>query len=208
MTTRIGLIGDPHGYPAPVREALELFDSKGITMVWCTGDIAGYGANVEETAALLQAHGCRTIVGNHDLWWLDETAGSPETPTHEYLRNLPAAITKTLEGVTLSMVHAHPPAAVSGSIRLLDQQGGLMAAAKQDWTERLADFDSDVLIVGHAHQVYAEQLGKTLVISPGSTQFNHSCAVLNLPEMKVEWFALSGQEIQPIWNWSDEVRNT
>jgi predicted phosphodiesterase len=61
-----------------------------------------------------------------------------------------------------------------------------------------------VLIVGHTHQVFAEQLGKTLVINPGSTRFNHCCAMLSLPNITIKWFSLSGQKITYTWNWGDE----
>ena len=61
---------------------------------------------------------------------------------------------------------------------------------------------SDVLIVGHTHQVFSEQLGDVLVINPGSTTFNHTCAILTLPEMKVDIFPLSNKEPILCWNWS------
>lgn len=64
---------------------------------------------------------------------------------------------------------------------------------------------SDLLVVGHTHQVYAERLGGTLVINPGSTLFNHSCAVLHLPAQRVEWFAVGGA-IRRVWNWGDIAR--
>ena len=60
----------------------------------------------------------------------------------------------------------------------------------------------DALIVGHTHQVYAEQLGQLLVINPGSVPFNHSCMVLGLPEMRVDTYALGAQEIIYSWNFS------
>ncbi len=68
----------------------------------------------------------------------------------------------------------------------------------------MTNFKHDVLIVGHTHQVFAEQLGRTLVINPGSPRFNHCCAVLSLPDMTVEWFALSGEMINYTWNWGKE----
>ena len=69
------------------------------------------------------------------------------------------------------------------------------------WADRLQGFAYDVLVVGHTHQVFAQRVANTLVINPGSTLFNHSCAVLSLPELQVEWFALSGQTLLKSWNW-------
>jgi len=41
------------------------------------------------------------------------------------------------------------------------------------------------------------------VVNPGSSAFNHSCAILSLPEMIVQVFPLSDRKIEKTWNWSD-----
>jgi hypothetical protein len=45
------------------------------------------------------------------------------------------------------------------------------------------------------------------VINPGSCCFNHSCAILTLPQKQVEWFGLSGQPISRVWNWGENQRS-
>jgi putative phosphoesterase len=85
---------------------------------------------------------------------------------------------------------------------LRDRYGNIVAERKTDWMQSLADFHHDVLIVGHTHQVYAEQLGRVLVINPGSVPFNHSCMVLSLPDLRVETYALGDREITHCWNFS------
>ena len=106
------------------------------------------------------------------------------------------------------MVHASPPDSVKNGIRLPDLDGNLIAAEKARWTGyllgHLPGFRHDVLVVGHTHQVFCEQLGNTLVINPGSTRFNHTCAILSLPVMVLEWFGLSGKQPVMSWNWADE----
>lgn len=99
------------------------------------------------------------------------------------------------------MVHASPPGSMIEGIRLLDKTGDLIEEEKQAWAACLARFEHDVLIVGHTHQVFAEKLGNILVINPGSTCFNHSCAILTLPDLSVQWFSLSDKPIQKSWNW-------
>jgi len=103
------------------------------------------------------------------------------------------------------MVHAQPPDGCHGGIKLLDKNGALMADKVALWTEKLQPFDYDVLIVGHTHQVFVETLGGMLVVNPGSSVFNNSCAILHLPAMKVELFALSGKPVQKTWNWGEHV---
>jgi putative phosphoesterase len=98
------------------------------------------------------------------------------------------------------VVHANPPCEQHGGIKLLDQQGAIKDDRKYEWTLALSEFDYDVLIVGHTHQVYGEQLGKVLVVNPGSSVFNHSCMILSLPDMRLETFALGNREIVKCWN--------
>ena len=47
----------------------------------------------------------------------------------------------------------------------------------------MKDIQGKVLLVGHTHQVFCEQLGNTLVINPGSTRFKRTCAILSLPDL-------------------------
>ena len=41
-------------------------DGRGIR----TGDIAGYGADLDHTVALLLEHDCQAVLGNHEIWHL------------------------------------------------------------------------------------------------------------------------------------------
>ena len=206
---KLGLISDPHAYPEPVAEALSIFKKEQVDTIWCTGDIAGYGEGLEETIRLLQKSDCQSILGNHEIKYLKKKHSELiDTDINSYLNSLPRVMQKNIEGRTVYMVHASPPDSLMDGIRLLDQQGNIIESEKQDWMARLSDFEHDVLIVGHTHQVFAEILGSTLVINPGSSQFNHSCAVLSLPDLNVQWFALSGQSIKKSWNWGMEVSSS
>ncbi len=86
-------------------------------------------------------------------------------------------------------------------ILLLDEKGHIIFDQKEFWDDRLKFFNYDVLVVGHTHQVFAEKLGDTLVINPGSTKFNHTCAILSLPEMTCRIMPLSGKRPLMAWNW-------
>lgn len=209
MTCRIGLLSDPHANPEPVAEALALFRREGVSQVLCAGDIGGYGEQLDETVALLQANAVLAIRGNHEQWALAQEVFPGSAASRDYFAALPDVLALTLEGVSLYMVHAEPseqvlpglaPRVVKG-LRLLDQHGALVAQVQAEWQQRLRGFAHQVLILGHTHQVYAERLGDTLVINPGSCSFNHSCAVLTLPSLEVEWFALSGKPITRVWHW-------
>jgi putative phosphoesterase len=201
---KIGLIGDPHAKPEPVQEAIDIFHREQVDVIWCTGDIAGYGEQLEQTVHVLKEHDCQGILGNHEIWTLEKQEQDLNTETLTYLYDLPLIWQQQMEGKRLYMVHASPPDSMMKGIRLLDQNGNIIEAERQLWSERLTAFEQDVLIIGHTHQVFAERLAETLVINPGSTQFNHSCAILFLPSLDVQWFPLSGQTIQKSWNWGQE----
>lgn len=201
----IGLISDVHATPEPVAEALSIFEQAGVDQVFCAGDIAGYRDQLEETVALLIESGCRTIIGNHDLGYLEKHTNDVDSRAAEFFKQLPSSIDTSIAGKRVYMVHAHPPDDCRGGIKLLDKQGEVQPERIALWTEQLQTFDRDVLIVGHTHQVFAEQVGNTLVVNPGSSVFNHSCAILRLPEMTVQVYPLSGKAIQKNWIWSDHV---
>ncbi len=201
MTTKIGLISDVHATPKPVAEALALFEAEGVDDILCPGDIAGYGDELDETVDLLIASGCRAILGNHDLLYLEDARDDRSGATVDFLQALPSVLELTIEGRRLYMVHAHPPRSCHGGIKLLDERGDIRPEQQRLWSERLRPFPYDVLVVGHTHQLFAERLGDTLVINPGSTQFNHSCAILSLPDLEVRIFPLSNQTLLKSWNW-------
>jgi putative phosphoesterase len=204
VTAKIGLIGDVHATAAPVREALAIFRREEVDTILCPGDIAGYGTELEPTVELLIDSGCRAILGNHDLWWLsgpDRVAGGA---VETYLRSLPPVIELSVAGKQVYMVHAHPPESLMDGIRLLDENGTLIPEKRDLWTDYLKAFPFDVLVVGHTHQVFAEWLGDLLVVNPGSTRFNHTCAVLSLPAMEVRFIPLGGRTPVRAWNWGME----
>lgn len=201
----IGLLSDVHATPAPVAEALSIFAQEGVERVLCAGDIAGYRDELEETVGLLAASDCQAVLGNHDLLYLDHYGDEPDNAAVAYFRQLPAALDTVIAGRRVYMVHAHPPDASHGGIKLLNRAGEVQADRIAWWAGELEAFNADVLVLGHTHQVFAERVGGTLVVNPGSSAFNHSCAILRLPEMTVRFFPLSGREIVRAWNWGDHV---
>ena len=202
MTTRIGLISDVHASPQPLRQALDIFERESVDDVICAGDIAGYYDTLAPTIDLLARSKCKAVAGNHDQSYLEQPAREDDREVRAYLEALPRSLELEIEGLKLLVVHAHPPAEQNGGIKLLDQQGGIIEDHRQEWTSNLAGIDSDVLIVGHTHQVFALPLGQVFVVNPGSSVFNHSCMILSLPELTVREFALDRHNIVRCWNFS------
>ena len=201
----IGIISDVHAAAEPVAEALSIFAKAGVDQVLCAGDIAGYMDQLEQTIALLVENDCQTIMGNHDLLYLDHHDDDADDHSIVFLEQLPAVYQTVIEAKSLYMVHAQPPDECHGGIKLLDKTGAVRADRVAQWAQKLQSFDHDVLVVGHTHQVFVEKIGNTLVVNPGSSVFNHCCAILRLPEMTVQLFSLSGKPIEKTWNWGEHV---
>jgi putative phosphoesterase len=209
VSTKIGLISDVHATLGPVQEALSVFQSQRVDYVFCVGDIAGYGTELDQTVGLLKESGCETVMGNHDLWYLTNPAGGKVELVVDFFEKLPLWLQVTLEGKRVYLVHASPPQSLMEGITLLDKNAKILADQKKQWTDKLEGSEFDVLVVGHTHQVFAEHLENVLVINPGSTKFNHSYAILSLPEMELQIFPLSSKKLVRVWNWgikSDDVR--
>ena len=204
MSTKIGLISDVHATPEPLREALAIFRENKVDIILCAGDIAGYGTELEETVELLIKSECEIILGNHDVWSLNHPGGEGQKRLANSFRKLPFVREFTIQGKRLYLVHGCPRRPLGHGIRLLDEHGQILPDQKTLWSRYLAEFEFDVLIVGHTHQVFAEKLAKTLVINPGSTKLNNTCAILSLPEMALQILPLSNKVPLMTWNWGME----
>lgn len=203
MSTKIGLISDTHSTTEPLKEALSLFEREQVDSIICAGDIAGYGKDkLPQTIDLLINSNCQMISGNHDYCSQDYDYGNHKQEIEDFFNNLPKTLELTIEGKRIYVAHAEPPDLQHGGIKLLDPEGNVLPDRKEKWTEKLKTLDCDILIVGHTHQVFSEQLGEVFVINPGSSTFNHTCSILTLPEMKVDVFPLSNKEPILCWNWS------
>ena len=198
---KIGLLSDVHAAAGPLREALALLRSHEVERLLCAGDVAGYGNELEETVALLQEAEVQVVLGNHDLWWWQRYRY--EAPAHlaDYFGALPAMLAFSVAGTIVCLVHASPLGHLMEGIRLLDDEGMVRPEQRDRWCAGLQKCDAEVLVVGHTHQVFAERLGASLVVNPGSTLFNHTCAILHLPERRVDFLALPGKSPVPSWNW-------
>ena len=56
-------------------------------------------------------------------------------------------------------------------------------------------------VVRRAGELFAERLGDLLVVNPGSTLFNRSCALVELPSLEVRLLPLPGENARKVWDW-------
>ncbi|PID85168.1 MAG: phosphatase [Chloroflexi bacterium] len=165
---RVLVISDIHANLAAFEAVLE--DAKGEwDIIWCLGDLVGYGPDPNECVALLQEHEHISLSGNHDwaaLGKLDTESFNREAQiairwtqqaisqeTYDYLAKLPPKMKKG----PYSLFHASPRHPVWEYI--LD---AYTAAINFD------HFETSYCLVGHTHVpvIYAELDDNTVQIMP------------------------------------------
>ena len=205
MSTQLGIISDPHATPAALEYALCVFKQRKIDTIICAGDIAGYFDQLAATVKLLNKHRVQCILGNHDQDFLAES-NNTNADEYRFLQQLPLTLSLNIERTRIYVVHAQPPEALHGGIKLLNIDGEVITSRIKQWEKQLHNTDYDILIVGHTHQVFAQQIADTLVINPGSTAFNHSAMILTLPQKQIEIITLENREVVKCWNWGKFAR--
>jgi putative phosphoesterase len=172
---RILLISDIHAnWPAlaAVAAANPTFDA-----CWCLGDLVDYGLQPGPVVEWVRTHAQYSVRGNHDHGAVQNVviAGVSGfkyltgitrpltinllTPSERrYLADLPVTQSFTLAGKRFLLCHATPRDP-------LEEHGPKDA---EFWASRLEGVEADVVCVGHTHQQFCLQVGKTLVINPGS----------------------------------------
>lgn len=69
---QIAILTDPHALYEPTVACLNDIKAKGITEIYSLGDNIGHGPNPRETLELLKQHNVKSLIGNHELYLLEE----------------------------------------------------------------------------------------------------------------------------------------
>jgi putative phosphoesterase len=173
---KIGLIADVHANLQALQAVLHDLRCDGVDFILCAGDLVTYGANPQETIALLRAHGIPSVRGNYDhaVALGHETASrtlSSErteplkraaicwTNQHKwFLNGLPWRMDFVFDSLHVAVLHA--------GIEYLD------AWYDSKDLEKLAllvsRVDADVLVLGHTHEAFSCQISSRIIVNPGA----------------------------------------
>ena len=142
-----------------------------------TGDLVDYGSDPVPCLRWVRAHATAAVRGNHDHAVAQRVAArngsgfksiaAATRPLHwqvlgrdemKFLARLPVTCRLAVGEKTFFMVHATPRDPMD---EYLGDERGL-------WTSRLEFVEADYVLVGHTHIPYVLDLGKTVVLNPGS----------------------------------------
>lgn len=179
---KLAVFSDIHGNIQGLQAALKDIEARGADIVWCGGDLVGYGANPGEVVDEIRRRSIPTIMGNYDdgigyfriacgcdypneeamergqasIFW---TKANTTDEQKRYLRNLPYKLQREIEGHQVVLVHGSPDV--------------LNEYLKQDvadevFQKHLESTRADILLFGHTHKPFHKVLGGKHLVNTGS----------------------------------------
>jgi predicted phosphodiesterase len=181
---RVAILGDIHGNAAALQAALVDIAHRQPDRLVITGDLAMNGPRPSEAVQRvreLEAAGALVVQGNTDIAvadgdysaafpWLDEVPAPQRAAAEwardcmsddelDYLRRLPAERRLWLGEAMLLVCHASPGSQTAGLPVDLDASVTM---------ERVTRTDARVIACGHTHVSDVRELGRRLIVNPGS----------------------------------------
>ncbi|MCB9450742.1 MAG: metallophosphoesterase family protein [Anaerolineaceae bacterium] len=162
------IFGDIHGNLPALEAVFQDMESRGLSNLYCLGDLVGYGTFPNEIVQMIRERDIPTLIGNYDQGVgnnsddcgcaykleADKKRGEQSiawTNAHTtddnkaYLRSLVASIPVQLGGLKVLLVH--------GSPRKVNEY--LFEDRPDDYFERIMNgVEADVLVCGHTHLPY------------------------------------------------------
>ncbi len=157
----LGLVADVHCNAEGLREAIARMGP--IDELLCAGDAVFQHRFSNEVVELLREHDARYVLGNHELTFLGRdgararAAPSVRPENLEYMARQPLTLDVQVNGRRLIMAHGSP---LGTPDTYVYPDSSLL--------REMASLDADYVILGHTHHAMAIQVGRTLVINPGS----------------------------------------
>lgn len=184
MTLRLALVSDIHGNVLALEAALAEIEQHAPDRIVILGDLVLNGPRPVESVEKvmqLEAAGAYVIAGNTDIAvadgdytaafpWLDEVPAGHRAASEwardvlrdeqlEYLRRLPAERRLSIGDELVLACHASPGSQTSGLPADLDPAVTV---------QRVTRTDARVICCGHTHVADVRELGRKLIVNPGS----------------------------------------
>ncbi len=164
----ITIFGDIHANLPALDAVFQDIEARGLTDLYCLGDLVGYGTFPNEVVTLIRQRGIPTLMGNYDQGVgsnsddcgcayktdVDRRRGElsiawsnahTSDDNKAFLRDLPAHIPLSMGDLKVLLVH--------GSPRKVNEY--MFADRPDDYFERILDgVGVDVLVCGHTHLPY------------------------------------------------------
>ena len=178
---KIAIISDIHGNLEALNNVLEDIKKRGITNIYCLGDIVGKGTHQEECVNLIKDNCQVVLLGNNDYFFsntwnkeLPEIDQKRYNWSHRklsidsinYLLNLPFCHEFYLSGRLVRLFHAHPECNYNfiGNIDTIERLYELFLPSDNT----ISNNKADLVIYGHIHTPYMQRIYNRTIINCGS----------------------------------------
>lgn len=157
---KLGIVADIHCNHRALEIALERMGP--VDELLCAGDAVYQFRFSNEVMRLLRERNARYVLGNHEEVLLGKWGAHARSAAHveadalAYMASRPDRIETQINGKRLLMVHGSP---FDPKYEYLYPNGDLSC---------FRALEADYVILGHTHFKMAVQVGRTLVINPGS----------------------------------------
>lgn len=182
IVLRLAVFSDVHGNIQGLQAVLRDIAARGTDLVWCGGDLVGYGANPGAVIDLVRHQAIPTVMGNYDdatgyhriacgcdypdaaamergLRSIGWTQAHVDEGQKGYLRNLPHRLQREIAGRQVVLVHASPAALNEYLFESTDE-----AVFRQ----HLAATGADLLLFGHTHRPFHRVIDGKHLVNTGS----------------------------------------
>lgn len=179
----IAFISDIHSNLEALESVLRDIETRGITEIYCLGDLVGYGPNPNEVVEIIRNKGITTVMGNYDdaVGYEKSSCGCSYNPgretqvgdeslnwtirvttkeNKEFLRNLPNKLSIEIEGIKILLVHGSPLNYLLEYVKPSTSSERLKIITQQ--------LSEDIIINGHTHLMMAKHINGKTVLNPGS----------------------------------------
>jgi putative phosphoesterase len=162
----IGIISDIHGNYEALKVVLQELDNKGVSKIYCLGDVVGYYSQVNECCDALRNRDIDCLLGNHD-WYMIAGSFCPRSKSvNDCLEYQQKVITtenlnwlKTFklqfEFDNVKMVHG-------GWTDPIDEY---LYEPNEDYFDKI---DGEIFISGHTHIQQVQKFTNKIYCNPGS----------------------------------------
>ena len=175
MLERIALISDIHGNLPAFEATLADIERRGITRVFCLGDLAGKGPHGDVVIDLCRERCEGVIRGNWDEGLATPSPADPTARWHQerlgperlmYLGALPNTIDLILSDQHIRLLHASPQG-VWTRVFQEDPVEKLQAMfANTDFTGHASE--PDIVVYGDIHEAFVRTFGRKTLLNTGS----------------------------------------
>lgn len=194
---KIGIFSDVHGHLEELNKTLRLLEALQVDHIVCAGDLVEKGLHSDAVIEVIREQAIPCVKGNHDakarFGWLVQ-AEILSDRSIDYLSKLPESLTFEWSGKTVYVCHATP---------WQDTSVYVFPTRPPVLFQLVAEaVDADVIILGHTHHPMRIEVGKKILINPGSIYGNRdrderTCGVLSLPDCQFDLYDINtGQKLK------------